>query len=105
METVLEILNSNAVVAAIVSAVIYLLNKLYVKKPTWQKYEGTIISAVRAAEKMIPNDAENKSLARLDAALKYVVKTFEDVEKRRISDKEIAEIKEGISIVHNRIEA
>ena len=104
METVIEMLNSNTCVALIASLVIYLLNKLYTKKPTWAKYEGTLITAVRAAEKAIPNDADNKSLARLDAALNYVITVFEEVENRKATKVEVAEIKEGIQIIHNKIE-
>lgn len=99
-----EILNSPAVVAAIVSAVVYALNRLYGKRPAWAKYEGTVIAAVRFAEKTIPDDTTNKSLARLDAALQYVLKVFAEREGRQATKAEADSIVEGIQIIHDRIE-
>jgi hypothetical protein len=105
MEMVLEILNSPAVSVAIASLVVYLLNRLYAKKPAWKKYEGTVISAIRYAEKAIPDGTANKSAARLDTALKYALNVIEIREKRILTDVEKAEISEGIQITHDRMEA
>ena len=105
MGNIWEVLNSPAVVALIVSGVIYLLNRLYARRPTWQKYEGTLIAAVKFAEKSIPDDTTNKSLARLDAALQYVLKVFAEREGRQPTIEEAQEITEGIQIVHAELEA
>jgi len=85
--------------------VIYLLNRLYAEKPAWEKYEGTIISAVKFAEKEIPDGSENSGLARLDLALKYVLNVYEAVQGTRAGAAAEAQIKEGIQIVHDRLEA
>lgn len=103
-EMIWDILNSPAVITALAALFLYVLNKIYTKKPLWKKYEGTVISAIRYAEKAIPDDAENKSLARLDAALNYALEIIEKTEKRVTTDKERAEIKDGISVIHNAIE-
>jgi hypothetical protein len=104
MNTVWEIINSPAVVALIVSGVVYLINKLYAAKPTWQKYQGYVIAAIRYAEKAIPDDTKHKSAARLDEALKYVIAIIEKAEARKLSDQEITELINGIQITHNNIE-
>lgn len=104
-ETVFEFINSPLVVTVAASVCIWLLGKVYTKKPTWQKYEGTVIAAIKAAEKAIPDNSDNKAVKRLDEALKYVLTVFEKVEGRTATAAEKAEIAEGIQIVHNNIEA
>jgi hypothetical protein len=99
-----ELVNSPAFITAVASVVVYILNKVFDKRPSWAKYEGTIIAAVRHAEKAIPNNSENKSLNRLDAALKYALTVIESREQRVMTEKERAQIIEGIQIVHDRSE-
>jgi len=98
------LINSPAGIAALAGLTLWALNKLYAAKPTWTQYEGTIISAVRFAEKEIPDDTPNTGMARLDQALKYVLATFERVNGRRATDAEAASLKEGIQIVHNDLD-
>ena len=105
LQTVWAVINSPAGIAAIAGLVLWLLNRIYAAKPAWAKFEGAIISGIKYAEKQIPDDADNKSLVRLDAALRYVLKVYAEVNKRSASAKEIAEIKDGISIVHNELVA
>ena len=105
LQNVWELLNSPVGIAAIAGILLWLLNRLYASKPTWQKYEGAIISAIKYAEKQIPDDADNKSLARLDAALRYVLKVYQEVNNKTATAKEVAELKDGISIVHNELVA
>ena len=104
-QSVWELLNSPVGIAAIAGLALWLLNRLYAAKPAWQKYEGAIISGIKYAEKQIPDDADNKSLAKLDAALRYVLKVYQEVNNRTATAKEVAELKDGISIVHNELEA
>ena len=105
LEVIWEAINSPVGIAAIAAVALWLLNRLYAAKPGWAKYEGAIISGIKFAEKQIPDDADNKSLARLDAALRYVLKVYQEMNNRTASPKEVAELKEGISIVHNELEA
>lgn len=105
LKSVLDWFNTPAGVAVIAAVVLYALNYIYAKKPLWQQYEGTIISAIKMAEKTIPDDSENKSVARLDAALKYVLTVYEGVKKRQATEKELAEIKDGISLIHSNLES
>lgn len=91
-----EVVNSPLGYTVCAAVLGWILKQIYKKNPGWQKYEGTIIAAVRYAEKEIPDDTENKALARLDAALNYVLKLFPDADP--------VEVGEGISIVHNALE-
>jgi hypothetical protein len=103
--TIWSLLNSAMGVAVVAGVVLYILNKVYGKKPDWKKYEGTIIAAVKWAEKQIPDDVPNKAAARLDEALKYVLKIHAEVENRQTTAAELAVLREGIQIVHAELEA
>ena len=99
------LLNSPAVIAALAAGALVLLNKVYAARPAWQAFEGTIIAAVKWAEREIPDDTPNKSLVRLNAALNYVVKVYEAARGKAADDKLQADLKEGIQIVHAQLEA
>ena len=100
-----DVLNSPAVIALLAGGMLWMLNKLYAAKPAWQAFEGTIIAAVKWAEKEIPDDTPNKALNRLNAALNYVVKVYEEAQGKRVDAKTKAELREGIQIVHAELEA
>lgn len=84
---------------------LWLLNRLYLKKPIWKKYEGTIIAAVKWVEKQIPDATANASAAKLDMALKYVLRVHEATVNRTTTAKELGELTEGIQIIHADLEA
>lgn len=98
-------MNSPAVIAALAAGLVLLLNRLYAAKPTWAKYEGTIISAVKYAEKAIPDDTDNTALARLNSALQYATAILEATENRLAKPAEVASLKEGIQIMHAELES
>ena len=101
-ETIMQLLNSPLVISGIAAVVLWGLTKLYTKKPLWEAYEGTIISAVKWAEKLIDDDTENAGLKKLDEALKYAVGVYESYTKKRASAKVVQELKEGVQIVHDQ---
>jgi hypothetical protein len=98
-------MNSPAGVTVMAAVFLWLLNRLYAAKPAWQAFEGTIIAAVKWAEKEIPDDNPNKGFARLDAALNYVLKVYEEARGKPADTKTKAELREGIQIVHAELEA
>jgi hypothetical protein len=100
-----DVLNSPAVIALMAGGLLWLLNRLYAAKPAWQAFEGTIIAAVKFAEKEIPDDTPNKALYRLNAALNYVVKVYEEARGKPVDAQTKAELREGIQIVHNELDA
>jgi len=104
LETIWNALNSPIGITAVAAIVAWALGRLFAARPAWAKYQGAIISAVRYAEKEIPDDAPNRALRRFDAALRYVLKVIEEVENRRPTAQEIASVREGIRIVHNGLD-
>lgn len=106
-EIIIDLMNTEAVRSAVYAIAAYLLSvaiaKLYAKKPEWKQYEGTIIAAIKHAEKLIPDDTPNKSLERLDVALRYVIRLTEEGGVK-LTSKQIANIKDGISLKHHEIE-
>ena len=99
-----DVLNSPAVIAGVAALVLWALNKLYAKKPAWQAFEGTIIAGIKWAEKQIPDDSENKSISRLNAAMQYVLEVYEKVNGKRPTAKVEADLREGIQIIHAELE-
>ena len=104
-ETILTALNSPIIIAALAGLLLWSLNRLYASRPGWAKYEGSIISAIKFAEQKISDTVESKGLKRLDAALKYVTKIYEEANGRRASNKVVADLKEGIQLTHNKLDA
>jgi phosphoglycerate-specific signal transduction histidine kinase len=105
LETLWTVLNSPAVITALAGLLLYGLNKLYLKKSLWQQFEGTVVAAVKLAEKEIPNDVANKSLQRLDTALRYVLKVYEEARGRKATAAEVAQLKDGIQLKHAELES
>jgi len=109
MSTVLQglwaFLNSAVGVAILAGIVLVVLNRLYAAKPLWTKYEGAIIAGVKFAEKNIPDDTPNTGLARLNDALLYTLKVYEQVEGKRATSEVEAKLAAGIPIVHAELEA
>lgn len=99
-----DFVNSPLGLLLVASAVLFVVNLRWAK-PTWKKFEGTIIAAISWAEKTIPDNAANKSVARLDEALKYVLKVHREMTKRAATAKELADLREGIQIVHADLKA
>jgi hypothetical protein len=100
-----SVLNSPAVIAVLAGGLLWLLNRLYAAKPAWQAFEGSIIAAVKWAEKEIPDDTPNKSLNRLNAALNYVLRVYQQARGKPADAATQAQLREGIQIVHAELEA
>jgi hypothetical protein len=105
LATVWAALNSPTGITAMASVLIWALNKLYATKPLWQQFEGTVIAGVKFAEKQIDDTTPNKGLARLDAALKYVLTVYESAQGRKATAAEVADLTNGIQITHAKLEA
>lgn len=71
-------LNSPVGVTIIGGFFAYLLGKVVTAKPEWEtvfnRYRGLFFDAVRAAEKAVPDNAENKTARKADEALKWLLK-------------------------------
>ena len=101
-EAIWAALNSHVGIATVAAIYIWLFRRWVT--PHWAAYEGAIIAAVRFAEKQIPDDAPNKSLARLDAALNYVLRVYEQV-TGNVADVQVRnDFSEGIQRIHHKLE-
>lgn len=105
LEAIWIFINSPAGVALSVAVAIWAMNRVYAARPDWRKHQGTIIAAIKYAEKTIPNDSYNKSVKRLDEALGYVIKVIEAAQSKPVTPAEIIELKEGIQVSHAELEA
>ena len=104
MNLVWAFLNSPIGMTLVVSAVGSIVAKIYLSKPLWKKYEGVLISAVKMAEKAVPDDSESKGAKRLDEALKYTLRLFDSLGVS-VKPKDKPEIVAGIMKVHEKVEA
>jgi len=105
IEALWRFLNMPLGITVVAGGLLWLLNRTFNRRPAWQAYEGTIIAAVKWAEKEIPDDTPNKSFQRLNAALNYVLKVYQEA-RGFAPEKALKEsIKEGIQIVHAELEA
>ena len=80
------------------------LGKLFLTKPMWQAFEGTIIAGIKYAEKSIPDSTKNRAAKRLDEALKYVLAVHREITRRGAKPAEVVNLREGIQIKHAELE-
>ena len=100
-----SILNSPAGIAMLAGLVGYGLVSLYRWRPAWAAWEGSIIQAVKLAEKTIPDDTPNAGLRRFDEALKFILRIYDERTGRQPPASLLDSLREGISIVHDDLEA
>jgi len=93
-------MNSPVGMSVVGFLLLFLLGKLFTAKPQWKvyvdKYRPMLISAVKQAEKLIPDDVPNPGLARLDAALKYMIRLNNTLDT--------ASLTQAITAVHSELE-
>jgi len=91
--------------AAVVGFFIFLASKYNPLQEAWKKYEGSIITGIKLAEKQVPDDTPNAGLAKLDTALRFVLKAYAEANKgKQPPTKLIEQIKQGIQIKHSDLD-
>ena len=105
METLKTLLNNDAIVTAIIGGFAWLVAKLFNAKPAWAKYEGLMITAIKAAEKLIPDETSNTGLARADAAMRAFVAQYTSVEGKAPTASLVTAVREALPVVHAKLEA
>jgi len=91
--------------AAVVGFFLFLASKLNPFQEAWKKYEGSIITGIKLAEKQIPDDTPNAGLAKLDAALRFVLKAYAEANKgKQPPAKLVEQIRQGIQIKHSDLD-
>lgn len=91
---------SQGFIGVLLAAWAYAAAKLFTRKPKWRvyydQYRGVLIAAVRYAEKAIPDDVEDKSAKRLDAALKYTLQIIGQADQASLS--------QAVNVVHDEVQ-
>jgi hypothetical protein len=95
----------NAIITAIAGIASFAIARLFTAKPAWKKYEGLLITAVKAAEKIIPDDSTNTSLARADEALRVFADRYTMAYGKLPTDAIVTVARLALPIVHDQIEA
>jgi len=91
--------------AGMVGVFMWLASKFNPFQEKWKAWEGSIITGIKLAEKEIPDDTPNAGLAKLDAALRFVLKAYADANNgKQPSAKLVEEIKQGIQIKHSDLD-
>ncbi len=86
---------------ATMAGVFWLLARLDPFEDKWRKWEGSIITAIKLAEKQIADDTPDAGLAKLDAALRFVLKAYAEANNGKEAPAKLVEqIKQGIQIKH-----
>ena len=118
--------------AVMVGFFIFLASRFNPLQEAWKKYEGSIITGIRLAEKFlseeilansqgvidlpesvfgpdamlkVPDDTPNAGLAKLDAALRFVLKAYAEANNgKQPPAKEVEAIRQGIQIKHSDLD-
>jgi len=91
--------------AGMVGLFMWLASKFNPFQEKWKAWEGSIITGIKLAEKQIPDDTPNAGLAKLDAALRFVLKAYADANNgKQPPAKLVEEIKQGIQIKHSDLD-
>ena len=98
------VLNSAAGVAIAGAVLTWVANRIFAWRPQWKAWEGTLISAVKWAEAAIPDTDPNRSLARLDEALRYVLRVYAQTVGGVPPAALKQDLLQGIQIVHDQLE-
>jgi hypothetical protein len=91
--------------AAMVGFFLFLASRFNPWQEKWKQYEGSIITGIKVAEKEIPDDTPNAGLAKLDAALRFVLNAYAEANNgKQPSAALVEQIKQGIQIKHDELD-
>ena len=97
LDSIWVFVNSPLGITVVVAIITWILGKLFTAKPKWKayvdQYKPLLIQAVKVAEKQIPDGG---GAAKLDVALKYVLKVNEKLDQKATA--------EALSAVHAEAE-
>lgn len=90
---------------ALVAVFFWLASRFNPFQEKWREWEGSIITAIKLAEKEIPDDTPSAGLARLDAALRFVLKAYAEANGGKQPSAQLTQqIKQGIQIKHAELD-
>jgi hypothetical protein len=109
LNTLWVFLNSSIGLTVVGMVFIAGMNRVCAAKPEWKKYldqyAGTFIAAIKWAEKAVPDDCQDKSARRLDAALKYFLTVYTQTTGKTPTPALELIIKEALQVKHAELEA
>jgi hypothetical protein len=105
METLKMLLNNDAVITSIVGVFAWIVAKVFAAKPAWVKYEGLMITAIKAAEKLIPDDGTTSvGLQRADQAMREFVRQYCAAEGKNPGAALVTSVREALPLIHAKLE-
>jgi hypothetical protein len=107
-DLIIKLLSTDAAITLIAGLfVTYLVRFLAAKEAgeKFKKYEGYAITAIKAAEKAIPDETPNKGLNRLDFAMRMFLGKYEQATGVKASETEVSKIEAWIAQIHSVVEA
>ena len=103
-QTVWTFVNSPGGLTLIASIIAFVMGRVYLAKPKWKvlmdQYRPKLMAAIKFAEKKIPDNAKNKSLARLNEAFLYAI----NLDDKLLSVAKKADIKDALTALHSEAE-
>lgn len=105
MEAIWTFLNSGIGLTIIGTIVAFALGRLFLSTPEVEKWKGIIIEAVKAAEKIIPDNTVNAGARRLDEAMKYFIKVYEEQALKSPASTLLDAVRLAIPEIHADLEA
>lgn len=103
---IMALIQSEWVQTAVIGLIVALIAKWYRSETgaKWKKYEGYAITAIKAAEKAIPDDTEHKGLMRLNKALILFCDKYKAATGVTPSESDMVQIENFINVVHAALE-
>ncbi len=90
---------------SVVFSAIYLFFGAIMDGPRWKRWEGSIVTGIKLAEKEISPTVHNAGLAKLDRAMAHVTQAYRDAHRgRRPSKRLLAQLRQGIQLKHDDLE-
>lgn len=105
MDTLLGFLAQPYTVMILVGLLVAATTYLFTRNPAWAKYEGLMITAVKMAEKLIPDDTPNKSMQRANAALLEFIAQYKRVYNAAPSRSLLLDVEANLPLVHADLES
>ena len=91
--------------AGMVGLFMWLASRFNPFQEKWKAWEGSIITGIKLAEKEIPDETPNAGLAKLDAALRFVLNAYAEANNGQApSARTVEQIKQGIQITHSDLD-
>ena len=105
-DIIINLLTTNTAIGIAVGALVaWLVKWLSSDGAKFKAYEGYAITAVRLAEKAVPDDAENKGVARLNYALQLFLQKYKAATGVTPDEALTAQIESWIATIHNALDA